>query len=243
MRSLRRTLLVAALVLAATAFAGVAEPRLAHTASTDTTPPTAAPRTITVTGSGSTNAVPDRASFQFGVDTQADTAKDALARNASAAAAVIAALKAAGVDSADLQTVGVSLSTRTTPDGNTIVGYTASNSVSATVSLAKAGGLVDAAVAAGAGSVSGPSLDTSDHDALYRKALEQAVADAQAKAQVLATAAGLQLGAVQTMQEGAAAQPLRYASPTAFGAAASTPIEPGTQEIDATVTVTYAVTG
>jgi uncharacterized protein YggE len=242
MRTLRRTLLVAALVLGAAAFAGVAQPRLAHTASTGTTP-TTAPRTITVSGSGTTNAVPDRASFQFGVDTQADTAKQALAQNASAVSAVIAALEAAGVDSADLQTVGVSLGTRTTPDGNTIVGYTASNSVSATVSLAKAGGLVDAAVAAGADSVSGPSLDTSDHDALYRKALEQAVADAQAKAQVLATAAGLQLGAVQTMQEGTAAQPLPYASPTAFGAAASTPIEPGTQEIDATVTVTYAVTG
>ena len=234
-------LLVAAVVLGAAALAGVAQPRFARTASTTTAP---TPRTITVTGSGSSTAVPDRASFQFGVDTQADTAKDALARNAAAASAVIAALKAAGVSSDDLQTVGVSLSTRTTPDGNTIVGYTASNSVSATIALARAGGLVDAAVAAGADSVSGPSLDTSDHDALYRDALEQAVADAQAKARVLAAAAGLQLGAVQTMQEGAAVQPLPYAAnATAFGAAASEPIEPGTQETDATVTVTYAVTG
>jgi uncharacterized protein YggE len=236
-------LLVAGLVLAAAALAGVAQPRLAHTASTD---PTAAPdsRTITVTGSGKATTVPDRATFQFGVDTQAGTAKEALSRNAAEANAVIAALKAAGVSSDDLQTVGVSLSTRTTPDGNTIVGYTASNSVGASVSLGKAGALVDAAVNAGAGSVSGPSLDTSHHDALYRDALRHAVADAAAKAQVLATAAGLQLGAVQTMQEGAVAQPIPYATnAAAFGAASSVPVEPGTQEIDASVTVTYAVTG
>jgi uncharacterized protein len=234
-------LAVAGLVLGAAALAGVAQPRLAHTAAkaaTDT-----GSRTITVTGSGTTTAVPDRATFEFGVDTQADTAKEALGRNAAEANAVIAALKAAGVSSDDLQTVGVSLTTRTTPDGNTIVGYTASNSVSATVGLAKAGGLVDAAVGAGADSVSGPSLDTSGHDMLYRDALRKAVADARDKAQVLATAAGLQLAAVQTMQEGTAATPIPYANPTAFGAAASEPVEPGTQEVDATVTVTYAVTG
>jgi len=232
-------LAVAGLVLAAAALAGVAQPRLAHTAAKVDI----ASRTITVTGSGASTAIPDRATFEFGVDTQAGTAKEALDRNAAEANAVIAALKAAGVSSDDLQTVGVSLSTRTTPDGNTIVGYTASNSVSATVALAKAGGLVDAAVGAGADSVAGPSLDTSDHDALYRDALRKAVADASAKAQVLATASGLQLGAVQTMQEGTAATPITYTTPTAFGAAASEPIQPGTQEIDATVTVTYAVTG
>jgi uncharacterized protein YggE len=238
MRSLPRLLLVAGLVLAAAALAGVAQPHFAHTAAGAA----ATSRTITVTGSGRTTVVPDRASFQFGVDTRADTAKDALSRNAAAASAVIAALKAAGVSSDDLQTVGVSLSTRTTPDGNTIVGYTASNSVSAEVSLARAGGLVDAAVSAGADSVSGPSLDSSDRDALYRDALRKAVADAQANAQVLASAAGLQLGAVQTVQEGASPQPLPYASSPAYDAAASEPIEPGTQEIDATVTVTYSVT-
>ena len=167
---------MAGLVLAAAALAGVAQPRLAHTAAKVDT----ASRTITVTGSGASTAIPDRATFEFGVDTQAGTAKEALDRNAAEANAVIAALKAAGVSSDDLQTVGVSLSTRTTPDGNTIVGYTASNSVSATVALAKAGGLVDAAVGAGADSVAGPSLDTSDHDALYRDALRKDVADASA---------------------------------------------------------------
>lgn len=236
MRSLRRTILVATLVLGAAALAGVAQPRLAHTA------PGPAGRTLTVSGEGTATTVPDRASFQFGVDARAATAKDALARDSAAAAAVIAALRAAGVASAHLQTSEVSLSPQTTPDGTRIVGYAASNSVSATAPLAKAGALVDAAVGAGADSVSGPGLDTSDRDALYRDALKQAFADAKAKAEVLAEAAGVHLGAVQIVAEGSAPAPVPYAA-RAAALDAAVPVEPGTQEIGATVTVTYAVGG
>jgi uncharacterized protein YggE len=101
--------------------------------------------------------------------------------------------------------------------------------------------LVDAAVDAGANSVSGPGLDSSDRDALYRDALKQAFADAKAKAETLAEAAGVQLGPVQTVAEGAAPGPVVYASRAAVDTAV--PVEPGTQEIDATVTVTYAANG
>lgn len=235
MRSFRRAFLLAALVLGAAALAGVAQPRLAHTASN------VSGRTITVTGDGTATTVPDRASFQFGVDTRATSAKDALARNSAAATAMIAAVKAAGVAGDDLQTVGVSLSPQTAPDGTTIVGYTASNSISATIPLAKAGTVVDAAVGAGADSVSGPSLDGSDRGALYRDALEHAFTDAKAKAEVLAQSAGVPLGAVQTVVEGASPTPLPYAARASFGAAV--PVEPGTQTIDATVTVTYSSNG
>lgn len=233
MRSLRRTLLVAGLVLAAAALAGVAEPRLAHTATAPTT------RTITVTGNGTATGIPDRAAFQFGVVTKASTASAALAHNSTVATAVIAALKSAGVAAADLRTTGVSLSPQTSQDGTRIVGYTASNSVSASMALTKAGAAVDAAVGAGADSVSGPGLDTSDRDALYRSALRQAFAAAKAKAATLADAAGVQLGAVQTMSEGSGTVPVPIAASPATGT--SVPIEPGTQKIEATVTVTFAV--
>lgn len=224
---------MAGLLLAAAALAGVAQPRLAHTASVP------AGRTVTVMGNGVATTVPDRASFQFGVVTKASTASAALARNSATAAAVITALKSAGVASADLQTTGVSLSPQSSQDGTRIIGYTVSNNVAATMALAKAGTVVDAAVGAGADSVYGPNLDTSERDALYRDALKQAFAVAKAKAQALATAAGLQLGAVQTMSEGGGSGPVPITASPAAGA--SVPIEPGTQEIDATVTVTFAV--
>jgi uncharacterized protein len=232
MNRFRTSLLLAGLLLAAAAVAGVAQPRFAHGAASQ------AARTITVTGNGAVSAVPDRAAFDFGVTTRAATAKDALARNSAAATAVIAALKSAGVAAADLQTTGVSLSPQTSPDGTTIVGYSASNSVSARIALAKAGGIVDAAVGAGADSVSGPGLDRSDQSTLYTQALKQALTDAQTKAQTLADASRLKLGAVQTIDESSASVPVPFGAKAAV--AGSVPIEPGTQEIDATVTVTYA---
>ena len=174
--------------------------------------------------------------------TQGTTAAQALAANSGLARKVIAAVKGAGVSGADVQTESVSLSPSFSDDGSTIVGYTATNSVSATVrELGKAGSLVDAAVSAGANQVSGPSLVRSDQDALYREALRAAVANARAKAQALAGASGLSLGSVRSVVEGSATpQPEAFTKATG-DATAETPIEPGTQTIEATVTVEFAV--
>jgi uncharacterized protein len=234
-RRLRSILLLSLLLLAAAAIAGVARPREGRAADTPTTPA----KTVTVSGAGSVTTVPDRASFDFTVDTQAATARSALAQNAAAAAAMIAAIKNAGVADADLQTGQVSLSPRLNDAGTEVLGYTASNTVSATIAIAKAGALVDAAVGAGATGVSGPTLTRSDSDALYDKALQSAVANAAEKAKALAAAAGLTLGGVQTMVEGSQ-QPIVFAAGK-MDANAPTPIEAGTQTIDATVTVTYAL--
>ena len=236
MRRSLRILLAAALVLGAAALAGVARPQAGKTA----IPVPIAPSTITVAGNGAVTAVPDRATFAFGVETRAATATAALAANAKDAAATIAALEAAGAAAADIRTSQVSLSTVTNASGTAIVGYSASNDVTVATPIGKAGALVDAAVAAGANSVSGPNLAVSQQDALYRQALGKAVADARAKAQTLADAAGLRLGAVQSIVEGAGATPVPFASKAA-PAAGAVPIEPGTQEIDASVTVTYVV--
>ena len=84
--------------------------------------------------------------------------------------------------------------------------------------------------------MSGPSLSRSDQDAQYRDALKKAVADAHAKAQALADAGGLSLGAVQTIVEGGGQVPVVFAQKA--GAASGVAIEPGTQTIDASITVT-----
>jgi len=233
MMRLRRLLPLAGLLLAASAIAGVAQPHFGRAA--DTTPQS---KTITVTGNGTVTVVPDRASFGFSAETRADTAKNALARNADLANAIVAALKSAGIAAADIQTQQVSLSPQTNQDGTQVVGYTASTSVSVQTTIAKAGAIVDAAVGAGANGVSGPSLSRSDQDAQYRDALKQAVADAKEKAQALATAGGLSLGGVRTMVEGSNSMPIPFAVGKTADAA-GVAIEPGTQEIDASVTVTY----
>jgi len=232
MMRFRWILFLAGLLLVASAIAGVAQPRFGRSATT------ASPvKTITVTGNGSVTTVPDRATFGFTIETRAKTATAALAQNSNDATAVIAALKGAGVTSANLQTSQVSLMPQTSQDGTTIVGYVASNSVTVRTGLDRAGKVVDAAVGAGANGVSGPSLDVADQSALYRDALHKAVDDAKLKAQSLADAAGLSLGAAQSIAEGGSASPLPIADKLS---AAGAPIEAGTQEIQASVTVTYA---
>jgi uncharacterized protein YggE len=123
-----------------------------------------------------------------------------------------------------------------------VEGYTAQSSVSATVrQVAQAGAVIDSAVAAGANQVSGPSLARGDQSELYRRALRAAVDDARASAQAIAAAANVSLGRVTAVVEGGGApQPLPFAADKA-AAAESTPIEPGTQQVTATVTVTFSV--
>jgi uncharacterized protein YggE len=225
----RRLLFLSGVFLLAAAVAGVAQPRLGRAAES---PP--AGRSITVNGTGTVTTVPDRATFTFGADARAATAKAAIAQANDAVDAVVAALKKAGVAAADLQTSQISLNPQTSDDGTRVTGYVASSSVTATTSIANAGPLVDAAVDAGATSVSGPSLSRADSDALYRDALKQAVDDARTKAQTLAAGSGLTLGAVRTVVEGGSAMPMPLGIAT--GAAK---IEPGTQTIEASVTVTF----
>jgi uncharacterized protein YggE len=236
MMRLRYALLIAAVLLAASAIAGVAQPQLGRSAATTATTPA---KTITVSGHGTITTVPDRASFYFTVDTRAQTAAGALGRNADAGTAVVAALKNAGVAAADIQTSQVYLSPQTNQDGTTIIGYAASTSIVVKATIAKAGSIIDAAVGAGADGVSGPSLSRSDEDALYRDALKNAVSDARDKAAALAPAAGLTLGDAQTIVEGGGQTPIPFAA-GAKAADSSVAIEPGTQTIEANVTVTYS---
>jgi len=231
---LARLAMLALAGVAIAVFAGVFQPSGAQSAAADTTS-----GGITVLGTGSAKVTPDRASFAFGTVSQAATANAALAASSQSIARVIAALKKAGLAQADIQTADVSLSPRMNDKGDGIVGYTASNTVTATIKkIGDAGDVVDAAVGAGANQVSGPNLLASDQAAVYRNALAKAFADARAKAETLANASGSTLGKITAIVEGGGAVPV----PLAAGAMdSSVPIEPGTQTIDATVSVTFAL--
>ena len=194
---------------------------------------------IVVTGNGSIATVPDRAQLSFGVTSAAKTATGALRGNATEMAKVIGAVKAQGIAAADIRTEFVALSPRYSSGGEEIVGYTASNSVSVTLrNLAKAGALIDAAVDAGANQVNGPNLVRSDASALYRQALRVAISNARGKAQTIARASGLTLRRITDVTESGGPQPVAQA---AREGATPTPIEPGTQLVEATLTVTFSV--
>jgi uncharacterized protein YggE len=192
--------------------------------------------TLTVSGVGSVSAVPDEAQLSFGVESRGSTAQAALASNAAAMRKLIAALHDAGARKLATQWVSV---WPISQERGTIQGYSALNSVSATIGVDRAGALIDAAVDAGANQVSGPSMSSTDAKRLYRKALADAVADARDRAEALAKASGRTLGHITKVAE-AGAQPVPLYR-DAVAEAASTPIVPGEQETSATVTVTFAL--
>ena len=230
-----RILIAVALVLAAAALAGVGLPEQAR--GQEAAGPA---RSITTSGIGSVTTVPDRVHFSFGVQAQSRTASQALAASDAQLRRVVAALREAGIAQADIQTEQISLSPQTSEDGGAISGYIAVSSVSVRVrNLDRAGPVVDAAVGAGANQVYGPSLTRSDQDALYRSALRAAYSDARAKAEALAGAAGVTLGAMTATVEGGGSVPMPLGAARAEDAKAT--VEPGTQELQASVSVTFAV--
>jgi uncharacterized protein len=226
---------VAALLATAIAVVAVVRPSSARGSATQVTDG------ITVNGTGTGRAVPDQATFSFGVHTEGATAKAALAANSVKMSQVIAALKQAGIAERDLQTQNVSVMPRQNATGQ-VEGFTADNSVQVLVrKMAEAGAVVDAAVTAGANNTSGPSFDQSGREAVYRSALRAAVADARTKAEALAAEAHASVGRVTRIVEGSADQPVPMYAARAADTAVQTPVEPGTQEVQASVTVTFGL--
>lgn len=234
MKPIRITALVVA-AAAVVAFAGVGKPDSAGGAAKPS-------GGITVNGTGTITSVPDEATFTVGVQTQGTTAREALASNSEQMRRVIEAVRSAGVANDDVQTQDVSVSADYSKE-NRIDGYTANNSVLVTIrGLSSAGKVLDAASNAGANQVYGPTLSRSDEDELQAKALREAVGDAQKKAEALAGAAGVRLGRVSAITEGFSGGPEPYyATDLRLAKSSDAPIEPGTQDIRATVTVTFAI--
>ena len=228
-----RLLIAVPALLAVVALAGALGP--GPDAAVAQQPATEESDSVTVTGVGTVKAVPDEANFSFGVETRGRTAQAAIAANATAMEKLIAALRQAGAR--DIATQWVSVWPVSREDG-TIDGYSASNSVSATIGVARAGALIDAAAEAGANQISGPGMSSSDAEKLYRDALADAVKDARERAEVLAKAAGRTLGEISSIVE-AGAQPVPLYRDAAEATAASTPIVPGQQETVAQVSVTF----
>jgi uncharacterized protein YggE len=226
---------VALLVLAAAAFAGVGRPDSAGGASAQT-------EGITVNGVGTVKAAPDEAQMSFGVETEASTAREALARNSAQMERVLAALEAAGIAEKDVQTQDVSVWPQYDNMGKDSAGYSARNSATVTIhELERAGAVTDAATRAGANEVSGPTLSSSGREQLESKALSTAVDNARKKAEALAKAAGVGLGQVTAIVEsGGTPGPVMFEA-AAARADKAVPIEPGQEEVQATVTLTFSI--
>jgi uncharacterized protein YggE len=210
----------------------------------DGTPASQKPaRTITVTSTATVKTAPDEAVVDLGVSTESPDSAQAFAQNATDMQAVLDALKAAGLDQKDLQTLDVSLDQKVVDRGKPGEHrvFVASNRIEATVNdLSTVGSVIDAAVRAGADSVRGVQFQLADPNTVRTDALASAVRGARAKADALAEAAGTQVVRVVTIQEESYRFPTYRAAVPFAGAAVSdqviTPIVPP-DSLEASVTV------
>ena len=208
------------------------------------------PRTISVSGMGEVTGKPDQARLSAGVLTQAPTAAAALTANTTAMNRVFAALRTAGIPDNKIQTSNFSVQPQYPPyradapaDSRTIIGYQVSNQVSVVVDdLTKLGPALDALVRSGANQLAGVSFSIANPKPLAERARTAAVADAMAKARTLASAAGVTLGPLLSIEEGAVFNPVpKFEARATLAAQAPPPIAIGEESVTVNVSMTYAI--
>jgi uncharacterized protein YggE len=202
--------------------------------------------TITVNGHGTVTVVPDTADLSAGVQAQADTATAALDTVATGSQELVATLEDAGIAAEDVQTSGLSLWPTYGDDGQRITGYQASTSVTATIrDIDQVGAVVDALK----GSVgeeltlNGITFSYDDPEAVLQEARAGAIANATVRAEQYAAAAGVEVGDIVRIIEGSVSDPVVFREMAAGAPAAdqSMAVAPGTQDLAADVTVTFAM--
>lgn len=209
-------------------------------------------RTVTVSGTGQISASPDLVVIRVGVETQAEEAAAALADNSEQMQALIDALQDAGIDEDNIRTQTVSLFpvyeqprldvSQPVTETAQIVAFQATNIVEVrSEDLEGFGELLDTTVQAGGNRIEGIRFEVSNAAPLLDQARQAAWDDALHKAEQLAEIAGLQLGEVWSITE-ISRTPLPVLD-VAAGAGGqverAVPIEPGVQNLELDINVTW----
>jgi hypothetical protein len=203
------------------------------------------PHTMTITGHGEIKAVPDVATITAGINTNAPTAAAALSANSARMNQVFGALRKLGIADRDIRTAGFSVSPQYTNGDNNnprhLTGYQVNNEVNVRLDdVTRTGAVLDTLVGAGANQMNGIGFDIANSAPVLEKARIQAIADARARAQTYAQAAGVTLGPIVSITEGGGEAPPRPMF-RVMAMAAPTPVAPGEQSVTADVTVVWEI--
>lgn len=203
---------------------------------------------LDVNATGEVSRVPDLAIISAGVQTLQPTATGAIEENAARMERVRAALKRAGIADRDIQTSTISLNPEYRYAENQpprLTGYRASNNVNVKFrDLKRTGAILDALVAEGANQLNGPSLTIDKPESAYDEARVKAIAAGQARAELYARALGKRIVRILSVSESGAfvPPPMPYAmrdGAQAASAVAKTEINPGTQELSVSVSMSF----
>lgn len=204
---------------------------------------------LNLSATGEVKVAPDMATITFGVVTEAATAREAMAQNATQMTQVAAALRRAGLAERDIQTSGLNLQAQYDYQENQppkLRGYQATNRVTVNIyDLTKVGTTADAVVAAGVNQIDGISFGLKDPKAAEDEARRQAVTALQSKARLYAEALGVTLGGIRSLNEGGGYQPpqpmpMMFAR-GAMASADSTPVSAGELSVKIDITGVYDI--
>jgi uncharacterized protein YggE len=208
-------------------------------------------RTMNVTGTGQVFLDPDIAYINIGVHNEGAEAANAVAENNRTTQSVAAALEKGGVAKEDVRTTNFSIYPQQQYDQNgkvTETTYVVDNSVYVTVrDLTKLGDLLDATIQAGANSINSIQFDVADKTRALTQARQAAVKNAEGQAKELADAAGVKLGAVQSINfYDTTPVPLtttygKGGGGAAMEASANVPVQTGQLSLTVTVNLTYEI--
>jgi uncharacterized protein YggE len=236
-----RTRKIAAALIALTLVGGIAASLPAEAA-------TAATRYVTVNSDGSVKVTPDAVRLNANVSVVAGSNKEALAKTSTSAAAVRAALTAAGIAKADIATQSISVYPEynyTQDKGSVLIGYRGSQGFVVTIKNAEnAGAVVDAVVAAGGDNlqIQGVTPFVLDSSKATESARANAVKNAKAKAASYANLLDTKLGRVNYLVENSS--PVNYPPVMAMAKAAdseATVVDLGQQDVTVSITIQWAL--
>jgi len=203
-------------------------------------------RQITVAGEGSVATVPDMATINLGVTHQAKEAGAAMAATSQATTRMLQRLADMGIEPRDMQTSSLTLNpvwsnrASSAPGEAVISGFVANNSVLVRVhDLDRLGQIMDAVIGEGANSFNGLRFSIEEPAPLMTLARQKAVADAIARAQLFATAAGVTLGPVQSLTEQGGSRPMVMEMSAARSG--NVPIAAGEVSVSASVVMVFAI--
>lgn len=200
-------------------------------------------QTMVVTGTGSVTGKPDLVTIHVGITSHAEQLADAQAENTKRSQSVLSRVSTLGVQQNDIQTSSYTVSPRYDYiDGQQrFRDYEVQHQLRViSRNVSSIGEIIDAAVQSGATEVSSIRFGIEQITDLYEQALTKAVENAKAHAQALAAAAEVVLNHLPvTIQENSQSEAVPLA--VQIGKMTAVPrIEPGTLEIQATVTVMYS---
>jgi uncharacterized protein YggE len=203
--------------------------------------------TISVTGEGSVQGVPDTLTATFRVHDRAADVQAALDAANHHVDQVIAALRHKGVNNKDMQTADLSLDTSYDQNGHPN-GYEASESLSVRIKgLDHVGQVLSAAATSASNSISidGLSLDITEDAALIDRARAKAFAEAKAAAAQNAALADRRLGDVVSIKEttegSSTPVPQPFYADALHATAKSIAIRPGQQPVSVRLAVVWTI--